>query len=100
MPSGAAFRARNKCPFPDVMKVVKTSGLPCRATPDCEEVFTLSRQDSMEALREAADRRNAHEVSAHGYHHVVRELPGATPFAQGPAVRKRARRKAEELSVV
>ena len=79
---------------------MKTSGLPCRATPDCDEVFTLSHQDSMEALREAAERRNAHEVAAHGYHHVARELPGATPFAQGSAARRRGGRRREELNVV
>jgi len=56
----------------------------------------------MDALREAADRRNAHELETHGYTHVVTTLPGATPFAQ-PAVgqrRPRGRRRNEELNVV
>jgi hypothetical protein len=77
------------------------SGLPCRANPDCESIFVLSHQDSMEALREAAERRNAHELEAHGYTHVPSQLPGATPFSQ-PAVspRRRGRRKNEELNVV
>jgi hypothetical protein len=80
---------------------MKTSGLPCRADPDCSEVFTLSNQDSMDALREAADRRNAHELSAHGYTHVPTILPGATPFSQPAAAsRRRGRRKNEELNVV
>lgn len=77
------------------------SGLPCRADPDCSAVFALAHQDSMEALREAADRRNAHELEAHGYTHIPSQLPGATPFSQ-PAVspRRRGRRKDEELNVV
>lgn len=80
---------------------MKTSGLPCRADPDCTEVFTLTNQDSMDALREAVDRRNAHEVGTHEYHHVATTLPGATPFAQPAAsARRRGRRKNEELNVV
>jgi hypothetical protein len=80
---------------------MKTSGLPCRANPECEAVFVLTHQDSMDALREAAERRNAHELEAHGYTHVMTTLPGATPFSQ-PAVapRRRGRRKSEELNVV
>ncbi|MEK7863129.1 MAG: hypothetical protein AAB295_07700 [Chloroflexota bacterium] len=80
---------------------MKTSGLPCRANPDCEAVFVLANQDSMDALREAAERRNAHELEAHAYTHVMTQLPGATPFAQ-PAVspRRRGRRRNEELNVV
>ena len=77
---------------------MRTSGLPCRATPDCESVFTLTHQDSMDALREAVGRRDAHELEAHGYSHVTKPLEGATPFQQ-PAVRRpRARRRPEELS--
>lgn len=80
---------------------MKTSGLPCRALHDCEAVFTLSNQDSMDALREAADRRNAHELEVHAYTHVVTTLPGATPFAQPAAAsRRRGRRRSEELNVV
>ena len=77
------------------------SGLPCRANPDCGAVFGLTHQDSLDALREAADRRNAHEREAHGYTHVPSPLPGATPFSQ-PAVspRRRGRRRDEELNVV
>lgn len=77
---------------------MKTSGLPCRATHECETVFTVLHQDSMEALREAAGRRDAHEVEVHGYHHVTREIPGATPFQQ-PTSARRGRRKSEELAV-
>jgi hypothetical protein len=64
-------------------------------------VFTLTNQDSMDALREAADRRNAHELQVHEYTHVPTILPGATPFAQpAGASRRRGRRKNEELNVV
>lgn len=68
---------------------------------ECEAVFVLSHQDSMDALREAAERRNAHEQEVHGYTHVMTQLPGATPFSQ-PAVspRRRGRKKDEELNVV
>jgi hypothetical protein len=79
---------------------MKTSGLPCRATPDCDSVFSLTHQDSMDALREAAGRRDAHELSAHGYTHVPSVLPGATPFSQStPSPRRRGRRR-EELDPV
>lgn len=79
---------------------VKTSGLPCRATSDCESVFTLTHQDSMDALREAAGRRDAHELDAHGYKHVVRDVAAATPFAQAAATHRRGRRRSEEMSPV
>lgn len=66
-------------------------------------MFTLTRQDSMDALREAVARRDAHELEAHGYRHVVPVLPGATPFSQ-PAVRgrrgPRGRRRSEDLTAV
>lgn len=55
----------------------------------------------MEALREAAASRDKHEIDVHGYRHVVREMPGATPFAQSAASpRRRGRRRDEELNVV
>jgi len=60
-------------------------------------VFTLTHQDSMDALREAVGRRDAHELEAHGYTHVVKPVEGATPFQQ-PAVRRRAAKRSEELS--
>jgi len=81
---------------------MRTSGLPCRANPDCEAVFSLSHQDSMEALREAASRRDAHELEVHAYRHVATTtLSGASTFAQGPAARgRRGRRRSEELNVI
>ena len=64
-------------------------------------MFTPSHQDSMEALREAAARRNAHEIEVHDYRHVVTAVLGPSTFAQGPvAARRRGRRRSEELNVI
>jgi len=55
----------------------------------------------MDALREAASRRNAHELEAHGYTHIVTTTLGPSTFAQGPAARRRGRkRREEELNVI
>jgi hypothetical protein len=82
-------------------KGVRTSGLPCRANHDCEAVYTVTPQDSMDALREAAAERNAHELQVHGYTHVATTTIGPSTFAQGPAARKRGRRRREEqLNVI
>ena len=81
---------------------MRTSGLPCRANTECETVFSLSQQDSMEALREAASRRDAHELEMHEYRHVATTtLSGASTFAQGPAARRgRGRKRSDELNVI
>jgi hypothetical protein len=81
---------------------MKTSGLPCRANHDCDVVFTVTPQDSMDALREAAAKRNAHELEAHQYTHIVTTVLGPSTFAQGPAAPRRRgrRRKEEELNVI
>jgi hypothetical protein len=81
---------------------MKTSGLPCRANHDCEVVFTVMPQDSMDALREAAAKRNAHELEAHQYTHIATTTLGSSTFAQGPAARRPRgrRRKEEELNVI
>jgi hypothetical protein len=81
---------------------MKTSGLPCRANHDCEVVFTVTPQDSMDALREAAAKRNAHELEAHQYTHIATTTLGTSTFAQGPAARRPRgrRRKEEELNVI
>ena len=81
---------------------MKTSGLPCRASLDCEVAFRVFPQDSMDALREAASKRNAHELEAHGYTHIATTTLGSSTFAQGPAVRRpRGRRRSgEELNVI
>ncbi len=81
---------------------MKTSGLPCRASHDCDEVFTLTHQDSMDALREAAARRDRHELEAHGYRHVATAQLSATPFSQSLPSRRgrRGKRRGEELNVV
>ena len=81
---------------------MRTSGLPCRANHDCEVVFTVMPQDSMDALRDAAKARNAHELEAHNYTHIATTVLGPSTFAQGPAApRRRGRkRKEEELNVI
>lgn len=56
----------------------------------------MTHSDSMEALKDAARRRDEHELKVHGYTHVVRPIEGATPFQQ-PAVRRPRRR--EETAV-
>ena len=81
---------------------VRTSGLPCRATFDCEVAFRVFPQDSMDALREAASRRNAHELEVHGYTHVATTTLGPSTFGQGPSAPRRRgrRRREEELNVI
>src|SRR5438309_782593 len=81
---------------------MRTSGLPCRANHDCEVVFTVMPQNSMDALREAAAKRNAHELEAHQYTHIATTTLGPSTFAQGPsgARRRGRRRKAEGLDVI
>jgi hypothetical protein len=81
---------------------MKTSGLPCRANHDCEVVFTVMPQDSMDALRDAAAKRNANELEAHQYTHIATTVLGASTFAQGPGARRPRgrRRKEEELNVI
>ena len=56
----------------------------------------------MEALREAASRRDAHELEVHDYRHVATTtLSGASTFAQGPAARsRRGRKRSDELNVI
>ena len=81
---------------------MKTSGLPCRASLDCEAVFRVAPQDSMDALREAAALRNKHELDSHGYTHIATTVLGPSTFAQGPSGPRRRgrRRKEEELNVI
>ena len=76
---------------------MRTSGLLCRANHDCEAAFAVTQSDSMDALKDAARRRDEHELKAHGYQHVARPIEGATPFQQ-PAVR-RPRGRREETAV-
>ncbi len=65
------------------------------------ERAVVTPSDSMDALREAASRRNAHELEAHGYTHVVTTTLGPSTFAQGPSARRRGRRRREEeLNVI
>ena len=69
---------------------MKTSGLPCRATMDCDSVFSPADDKTLKLLLEAAALRDAHELAVHGYIHRVIDV--AKPdFAAGP----RGRRKKE-----
>jgi hypothetical protein len=56
----------------------------------------------MEALRDAAKARNAHELEAHNYTHVATTVLGPSTFAQGPISPRRRgrRRREEELNVI
>jgi len=56
----------------------------------------------MDALREAAAKRNAHELEAHQYTHIATTTLGSSTFAQGPSAPRRRgrRRKEEELNVI
>jgi len=81
---------------------MKTSGLPAAPTHDCEVVFTVMPQNSMDALREAAAKRNAHELEGapvHAHRHDDSRLIDLRP---GPAARRPRgrRRKEEELNVI
>lgn len=69
---------------------MKTSGLPCRATMDCDAVFSPADDKTLKLLLAAAAERDAHELAVHGYKHRVIDV--AKPdFAAGP----RGRRKKE-----
>ncbi len=46
------------------------SGFPCRFG-GCQIRFAVVDQSSMAALRAASAERTAHELAAHGYHHIV-----------------------------
>lgn len=66
---------------------MRTSGLPCRATPDCEVVFSPTDQKSMKSLLDAAAQRDSHELQVHGYTHRVSEIT-RPDFAAGPKPRR------------
>lgn len=69
---------------------MKTSGLPCRATMDCDAVFSPADDKTLKLLLAAAAERDAHELAVHSYTHRVIDV--AKPdFAAGP----RGRRKKE-----
>jgi hypothetical protein len=66
---------------------MKTSGLPCRATPDCDVVFTPADDKTLKLLLAAAAERDAHELAVHGYTHRIIDV--AKPdFAAGPRGRR------------
>src|SRR2546430_14666332 len=98
-PSGRSLAGEQTGP-PMRSMGVRTSGLPCRANHDCEVVFNVSPSDSMDALREAASRRNLHELEAYGYSLALTTTLGPSTFFQGPrAGRRRRMRRVVELNV-
>jgi hypothetical protein len=59
---------------------MRTSGFPCRLL-GCDQVFHVADQNSMAELHTASAARSAHEVSAHGYHHVqLTDAPWRSPY--------------------
>lgn len=79
---------------------MKTSGLPCRATHDCDAVFIPADPNSVPSLLASAAERNEHELKTHDYRHKVTEF--AKPdFSKGPAVRRgRPKKTQEEPTIV
>ena len=77
---------------------MKTSGLPCRATHDCDTVFTPDDPNSVPSLLAAAEKRNAHELKVHDYRHKVTEI-SKPDFAKGPAVRRGRPKKTLEETI-
>jgi hypothetical protein len=63
-------------------------------------VFAVAHQDSMQALRDAAARRDAHELEVHNYKHVATATAQATPFAQSTPSPRRRNRRDEQLNIV
>ena len=66
---------------------MKTSGLPCRATHDCEAVFSPADDKTLKLLLAAAAERDAHELAVHGYAHKVVDVL-KPDFAAGPRGRR------------
>jgi len=66
---------------------MKTSGLPCRATMDCDVVFTPADDKTLKLLLAAPAGRDAHELPVPGYTHRIIDV--ANPdFAAGPRGRR------------
>ena len=79
---------------------MKTRGLPCRYSHDCEVTFVPEDQSSLPSLLAAAAMRDEHERTVHDYRHVVTNF-GAPDFSKGPAGRRgRPKKNVEEPSLV
>lgn len=79
---------------------MKTRGLPCRHSHDCEVTFVPEDQSSLPSLLAAAAMRDEHERTVHDYRHVVTNF-GAPDFSKGPAGRRgRPKKNAEEPTLV
>jgi len=79
---------------------MKTRGLPCRATHDCDVAFLPEDQSSLPSLLAAAAKRDEHERAVHDYRHVATTF-GSPDFAKGPGGRRgRPRKTADEPTLV
>jgi hypothetical protein len=48
---------------------MRSGGFPCRLA-GCDRAFQVMDQNSLDALKAASSERTAHEIAAHGYHHI------------------------------
>jgi hypothetical protein len=64
---------------------MRSGGFPCRHD-GCDRAFSVTEQNSMEALTKASAMRTAHEIDAHGYHHVV--LAEERPFLPSARIKQ------------
>ncbi len=80
---------------------MKTAGLPCRATQECDAVYSPKDPSTLASLLEAAAQRDAHELQVHGYRHNAITTLARPDFAAGPRVRRgRQRRGVDKPTVV
>ena len=64
---------------------MRTGGFPCRQ-PGCDRAFSVTDQNSMDALSKASAMRTEHEIDAHGYHHV--RLAEERPFLPNQRIKQ------------
>jgi len=63
---------------------MRSGGFPCRQA-GCDRSFSVADQNSMQALSVASSERTAHEIDAHGYHHV--QLSEQRPFSPNQRIK-------------
>ena len=64
------------------------TGLLCRG--GCSRSFVPASRSSMDALHASISDRDAHEVGAHGYHHIADPEPQTWAFTKGFSSRGRS----------